>query len=373
MPEERAKVNSRRGVLICGSYGHGNAGDEAILEAIISAFRSRDPQLPITVLSRSPEETEKRHGVKAIYKFNMPAVFAAMAKSRLFISGGGSLIQDATSSRSLYYYLYTIKMAKVLGCKVIMYGCGIGPVSRKFNRLMSRIVINMFVDSITLREEDSFKELGSFGVCRPKIQISSDPALTLSKAPDEEIDAAMAQLGLEPNGKYLCIVPRKWPGFEEKAHCFASCADELSRRMGLRTVFLSIDHKNDALAAEIIGRHMETEFTIAPDVFPPHLTIGLLSRMEAVISMRLHGLIFSAGQGVPVTGVSYDPKVNSFLRCIGQPSCIELSELTAEELLKEALSSVSVPREELEERIVRLREAESINRKEAFRLLNKED
>ena len=43
MPKERAKVNSRRGILICGSYGHGNAGDEAILEAIIAAFRGKDP------------------------------------------------------------------------------------------------------------------------------------------------------------------------------------------------------------------------------------------------------------------------------------------------------------------------------------------
>ena len=81
MPKERAKVNSRRGILICGSYGHGNAGDEAILEAIIASFRGKDPAMPITVLSRSPEDTEKRHGVKAIYKFNMPAVFAAMTKA----------------------------------------------------------------------------------------------------------------------------------------------------------------------------------------------------------------------------------------------------------------------------------------------------
>ena len=74
MSEARAKKNNRRGVLICGSYGHGNAGDEAILEAIVGAFRRRNPEEPITVLSRSPEETEKRHGVKAVYKVNIPAV-----------------------------------------------------------------------------------------------------------------------------------------------------------------------------------------------------------------------------------------------------------------------------------------------------------
>jgi len=372
LPEERAKVNSRRGILICGSYGHGNAGDEAILEAIIASFRSKDPAMPITVLSRSPEDTEKRHGVKAIYKFNMPAVFAAMRRSKLFISGGGSLIQDVTSSRSLYYYLYTIKMAKVLGCKVIMYGCGIGPVSRPFNRKMARIVIDRFVDSITLREADSLKELRAFGVKHPRTQVASDPALTLDKAPDEEINAAMEKLGLKPDGNYLCIVPRKWPGFEKKAESFAKCADAIHAKYGYETLFLSIDHKNDAMAAEIIARHMKSPYIIAPDVLPPHLTIGILSRMEAVISMRLHGLIFSAGQGVPLVGVSYDPKVNSFLRYIGSSSCIDLRGLTGERLINEAEKALSQSAEERSRRIEKLRRMESINLTEALDLLEEE-
>ena len=373
MRQERSKVNKRRGVLICGSYGHGNAGDEAILEAIIAAFRRREPDVPITVLSRSPEETEKRHGVTAIYKFNMPAVFAAMARARLFISGGGSLIQDATSSRSLYYYLFTIMAAKILGCRVIMYGCGIGPVSRGHNRRLARMVIDSFADSITLREEDSLRELRSFGVKHPRMQVSSDPALTLERAADSEVDTAMESLGLEKDKKYICIVPRKWPGFEEKAECFALCADAIHEEMGYETLFLSIDHKNDALAAELIAKRMRSPGTIARDVFPARLTMGILSRMEGVISMRLHGLIFSAGQGVPVTGVSYDPKVNAFLRYIGQDSCIDLAELTAPRLIEETKSSLSMPQEELQRRIVRLRELESINLNEAFKLMNGED
>ena len=46
--------------------------------------------------------------------------------------------------------------------------------------------------------------------------------------------------------------------------------------------------------------------------------IGALSRMQAVVSMRLHALIFAAGQGIPLAGVVYDPKVSAFLRYIGQ-------------------------------------------------------
>jgi polysaccharide pyruvyl transferase CsaB len=372
LSDARTKKNKRRGVLICGSYGHGNAGDEAILDAIILSLRRAEPEVPITVLSRSPKETEERHGVRAVYKFNMPAVLRVMLSSRLYINGGGSLIQDVTSRRSLYYYLFTIAAAKLLGCRVIMYGCGIGPVSRPYNRRLARFVIDNFADSITLREDDSLRELRQFGVKKPRMLVASDPALTLSPAPDSETDGCMRALGLDPRGKYLCVVPRKWPGFEDKAPCFAQCADALYEEYGLETVFLSIDHKNDALAAELIARHMASPAHIARDVLPVGQTIGVLARMQCVISMRLHGLIFSAGQGVPLIGVSYDPKVNAFLHYIGQTACIDLSELTSEGLTDAVRRALALwdDGEELSERIRRLRELESVNITEALRLLN---
>ena len=183
------------------------------------------------------------------------------------------------------------------------------------------------------------------------------------------LDEPMA--GLDPGGRYLCVVPRTWPGFGDKAPCFAQCADALYARRGLETVFLSIDHKNDALAAEQIAGHMSAPFHILRDVLPPELTIGLLARMQCVISMRLHGLIFSAGQGVPLIGVSYDPKVNAFLRYIGQSGCIDLDRLTGPELTEAAEAALSLwdDRSALEERIRRLRELESTNLTEAQRLL----
>lgn len=372
MPElSSKKTNKRRGVIICGSYGHGNAGDEAILEAIISELRSEAPGREITVLSRSPEETAARHGVRSVYKFSPLAVARAMLEAKLYINGGGSLIQDVTSSRSLYYYLGTIALAKVLGCRVIMYGCGIGPVEKPRNRAIARFVIDRFADSITLREDDSLRELRSFGVKRPQVLVASDPALTLAPAPPDEVDGCMASLGLDPGGSYVCVVPRKWPGFEEKAVCFAGCADAVYERHGLETVFLSIDHKNDALAAEMIARHMRSPSHIVRGVLPAHLTIGVLARMRAVVSMRLHGLIFSASQGVPLVGVSYDPKVRAFLHYIGQDSCIDLAELSAARLIS-AVEAALVQWDDtdaLKARVRRLRELESINITEALRLL----
>ena len=95
------------------------------------------------------------------------------------ISGGGSLIQDVTSRRSLWYYLYNIRAAKRRKNRVMMYGCGIGPVIRPRHQRLAAEYMNRYVDAITLREPDSLQELRRMGVDQPEACLSADPALRL--------------------------------------------------------------------------------------------------------------------------------------------------------------------------------------------------
>ena len=45
--------------------------------------------------------------------------------------------------------------------------------------------------------------------------------------------------------------------------------------------------------------------------------------------MRLHALVFASGQGVPLVGVVYDPKVSAFLDHLGQDLYLTLQETNA--------------------------------------------
>jgi hypothetical protein len=127
------KSGGRDGIIVSGAYGMGTAGDDAILEAIVAELRRINPFIPMTALSRDPKQTRLRFGIESVYTFDFLSFHRAMRRSKLYISGGGSLIQNITSRRSLWYYLYTIKSAKMLGNKVMMYGCGIGPVTGKWD------------------------------------------------------------------------------------------------------------------------------------------------------------------------------------------------------------------------------------------------
>ena len=362
----------RDGVVICGAYGRGNAGDDAILEAILQEMRSIDPDMPVLVLSKDPKSTRLAYRVQAVHRSNFPAWLRAMRRAKLYINGGGSLIQDVTSRRSLWFYLHNISAAKKAGCRVQMYGCGIGPVTRENHRRLAARVLNANVDVITLREPDSREELRLMGVTKPEILLTADPALTLRRASDDEIDSVMLRAGIPPHGKYICFALRQWKGFEEKAPLFGAAAQYAYDTYGLTPVFTAVEKHLDPVAHRLAAKSLTTPHYFLDDAGGAGTIIGSLSRMEVVVSMRLHALIFAAGQGIPLAGVVYDPKVSAFLKYIGQELFVDLDALTGEGLrhmIDQAVGQSRRP-EDQAAAVRRLQELEQQNVAVARRLLH---
>ena len=368
----QARNTGRRdGALVCGAYGRGNAGDDAILEAIVTELRQVDPDLPIWVLSRSPEDTRRTYRVNSIYTFAFPKFLWRMRKTKLYINGGGSLMQDVTSHRSLWFYLFTISWAKRLGNHVMMYGCGIGPIHSLSNRKRASKVLQRSVDAITLRDTHSREELADMKVTHPEVILSADPTVILPAAPEPVVDGILESQGIDPNGKYIGFALRPWPGFEAKAPVFAAAADYAYEKYGLTPVFLPIERRLDVDAARLAAKHMKAPHHILTHTGSSDHTIGLFARMQAVISMRLHALVFAAGQGVPLVGVVYDQKISSFLSYIGQDLYTDLDKVTVESLCGyiDAVYTRIGDTEFLSGGVERLRQVEQRNQETARRLL----
>ena len=363
----------RDGVVICGAYGRGNAGDDAILEAILQEMRSIDPDMPITVLTKDPKATRLTYRVRTAGRMDVGTWKKAMRHAGLYINGGGSLIQDVTSRRSLWFYLHNIQAAHKAGCKVQMYGCGIGPVLREQHRKLAARVLNASVDVITLREPDSLKELQSMGVTKPEILLTADPALTLPAASEDEIDSVLLRAGIPPHGKYLCFALRNWKGFEDKAPLFAQAAKYAYETYGLTPVFAAVEKHLDPVAGRLAATGLDIPHYFLDDAGSAGTIIGALSRMQAVVSMRLHALIFAAGQGIPLAGVVYDPKVSAFLRYIGQENFLDLDALTTDALkaMIDRMVSSPISPEEQAAAVQKLRQIEQVNVDTARRLLGK--
>ena len=365
------KNRKRDGVMICGAYGKGNAGDDAILKVIIRQMQQIDRDLPLYVLSRKPRETAARYRIGAIHTFDFLRFFRFTRHTALYLSGGGSLMQDVTSSRSLWYYLFSMAAAKKRGNRVIMYGCGVGPVRKKANRTMARRVIDRCADTVTVRESDSMEELKAMGITRPRIVVTADPATLLDPAPAERVDSFLRDVGLEPGKRFAVLALRPWNGLEERFSAITETAAYLQKTYGLSTVFLAMEKQRDLplclRAAQAAGEGALA--LAAPE--DSATVIGIFRRAELVLSLRLHALIFASGVGTPMVGISYDPKVTGFLRYLGCEECLTVGTLTASALCSRADRALADP-ETRRNMAAHLRALAALNETEAARLLEEE-
>ena len=371
---EKEKQGGRRGVVICGAYGRGNAGDDAILQAIVQQLESIDRDMPITVLSRRPEETRLVYRKEAVYTFHFPAFCRAFRRAKLYVNGGGSLIQDVTSTRSLRFYLYTLKAAKKRGCRVMMYGCGIGPVNNPANRKRAGRVLERYVDGITLRDENSREELRRMGVTRPEIVLSADPTLILPGASEWAVERQMRLLGIDPGREYLGLGLRPWRGLDSAVDEIAAAAEYAHRQYGLIPLFIPVEYPKDLTAARKVAARLHCPYALVDERLSIAMTIGLLSRMRVVMAMRLHALRFSAGHGVPAVGLSYDPKVDGFLKYIGSSTCVPLAGVERgqlQQMLESCLSGGMQPEIDRMTRLLRDKQQEDVRM--AARLLGEEE
>ncbi|MBQ2829606.1 MAG: polysaccharide pyruvyl transferase CsaB [Oscillospiraceae bacterium] len=317
-------------ILISGYYGFQNLGDDAILLAVRRQIAKIDPAASLVALSNRPAETRARYDIDAIGRFDPFAVWREMRRCDCFISGGGSLLQDHTSTRSLLYYTTLIRMAKHYKKPVMFYANGIGPVHQSKNRDRVRDVAQM-ADIVTLRDMDSQRELLEMGAQGANIRVTADPVYALECADAELGRAALREQGVPTDRPLVGISVRFADGMEEHMDEFAVFCDAMATRA--TPVFIVMQTPSDRAASEAVRARMKEASCIVDAPYEPQRMMAMLACMDAAVTMRLHSLIFAAKQRVPVLGVVYDPKVASCLDELSMPSAGTLAEFDAKRAL----------------------------------------
>ena len=358
----------RYGAILCGAYGKGNAGDDAILRAILTRLKAIDPDMPFYVMSRNPVETSMKERVGSFYIFNLRKFFKYLRKTSLFVSGGGTLIQDVTSSRSLYFYLFTLLAAKWTGSKVVMYGCGIGPIHGNANRRYTGRVLNKAADIITLRDSISMQLLQDIGVTKPEIILSADPTVNLPAVSRDVVEEAFRLDDIPAGTPKIAFCLRSWDEFTNY-EAVAKAADHAWEKHGLLPVFLPMEYPRDVAIGEKIGGMVSVPHAVCSRRHSVEELRGMLSSMEVVCGMRLHSLIFASAGGTPIVGISYDVKVDSFIRDSGAKRCIQLKDLSEEQLTAYIDEAVAGGRSHGNETKLRLQAMELKNGEAAEKLL----
>ena len=320
----------RYDIAILGYYGYKNSGDEAILSSTINTFRELNPDLTYLVLSKNPSETKKNYKVDSINRFNIPKVIKYLKETRLFLAGGGSLVQDNTSTRSILYYLSVLSIADKIGTKTMLFANGIGPIKRSFNRCCASKILNR-LNAISLRDSESFNEIKSLGIHRPNIYVTSDPAVLLEPAISSEIEKLFAEENIPRDKKLVGFSIRKW---EDSSYTkkIAQIADYCVDNFGLYPVFIPMQYPSDYEISKVIISFMRNNASVIKKIYRPEIVLGLTGRLQLMVGMRLHSLIYAANQCVPLIGFVYEPKVSGFLNEINQPSAGSPDNLEIEQI-----------------------------------------
>ena len=285
--------------VISGYIGFDNFGDEAIAKVLTAHLKSKGAE-KITVLSSNPEKTALLYGVNSE---NFLKFFNPILESDVLISGGGSLLQDVTSLKSLIYYLAVIVTALVFNKKVIIFAQGFTPFRTKIGKFFTRFILK-YCDKIYVRDAKSQEILNEMGISSQHV---SDPVYAIP-----------------------VLKPEKQEGIGVQLRGFHTLTEEFLKNLArdIATCFpnekINLYSLQDALDLPVIEKFagMLNENGCESEIYK-NLTVEQameeISKLEYLIGMRFHSALVAAKAGVKVLGINYDIKVENLAKSIGFP------------------------------------------------------
>ncbi len=297
-------------VLVCGYYGHGNVGDELILDVLLSDIETELPRAQVTVVTDAPQVVATERSLDTIRYDDVEALVDAATAADLIVIGGGGLFQDYGGADmgtlllpnhwGMSYYAGVAVLGRLVGTPVAIYGIGVGPLETDDGRALARMAVEA-ADAVSVRDEQSKALIGDGAA------VTADPVLALSVEGGQTRD--VIGVTVRPWGDNLFIAP------------VAAGLDRVISDHNIDIEFIPFqraDGDDDVSIAELTMAEMTSDrVSIAPTETRLELTRRIGS-YRAVVGMRLHSVMLASLAGVPAVGLAYDPKVGVFMDQIGR-------------------------------------------------------
>jgi polysaccharide pyruvyl transferase CsaB len=299
--------------LLSGYYGFDNLGDDALLQIIVAQLKTRYPFATIDVLSAKPDATAHELGVTATPRWDQGAIKDAISVADVVLSGGGGLLQNATSLKSLLYYAGIVRTALRAGKRTMVFAQSIGPLDFWGKQTVREFCKGL--NAATVRDERS-RELLAPLVPSTAVERTADPVL-LYEPPERPVDLEPAGLG-DASDPLVLVCARKTAHQSDLVAVIASAVDRLVEEHGARVAFLPFGGAADAEVATAIIRKCKSQpMLVSLDGLDA--VAAAIARAKLVIGVRLHALILAVRFAVPFLAIPYDPKVAGLTRDVDYP------------------------------------------------------
>jgi len=283
-------------------------------------------------------------GLKAFYRAD---VLERVKGCRLVISYSDDNFKESASLLPLnIYWLITwwsmlisraweILIAKFLGKPVIMFPNSVGPFRTWIGRFLSKLALNL-CDRILVRDPISYDVIKSLGVRAPKILTTDTTLLFNSKSDTALKDPDNPVVGVSP-GIYSHSLSKQEVNRYVLAH--AKALDRAIEKHGFSVVFMPhyvSGFKCDDLGIckSVLNKMKNADKAMIVNASSVEEFKELISRMDMVVSSKMHPSVFAASAYVPTLNVAYDHKQYGFFVSLGMSDCvISIREASYEKLL----------------------------------------
>ncbi|UCD37060.1 MAG: polysaccharide pyruvyl transferase family protein [Fidelibacterota bacterium] len=315
-----------------------NIGDNAILISMLEQMQSID--IPKLIFVFDKEGKYATYGEE--YQIHAPGWRRLMvwlpiiARTRVFIMGGGGMLQDYTGGGGTTSFLCALNLLfRLAGRKIMWYSSGIGPLASRKARQCTGWAARA-ATMITVRDSRSRELLEELGVPACKVVATTDPTFGLlppvkNTIPTKEEIIRRVGLSVLPFYRVSGIDPTGDRRIVEEYRKFIRY---LANR-NIQVTLVAFDNSQDRQICENIltGNHVQN-VNIAGIGTSPQDMLRVYQNCDAVLAMRLHSLIFGLIAGVPTGAVIYHPKVRALVNKfqLERYAC-ELGEMTAEHLM----------------------------------------
>lgn len=312
--EEAQSGVSRRGrVVLCGYYGYGNMGDNALLRSSIKRARLAYPEREICALTAGGRRDGERFGVRCVRRMNPFSVMAALWNSEALILGGGTLLQDRTSLRSLVYYAAVCRFATLRGVRIELWGNGL---TEPVHRAAESLVRGVLESAAYIGVRDMLSATVALRLispqCADRLYLERDLALTQSAATTERVEFILQRLGIFEGVRQIeyavvAVKGREGEGFIKilESELVALAKD------GMSLLFLPMFPREDGALCQRLAQSLGG---VVAQGLSESDVVGLMRGASVVCGMRLHALVFASAAGVPFVGIGSDPKIEGFCR-----------------------------------------------------------